>query len=83
LIRYRKANSKTGTGIVYKVSLQRSNTKPVERRSTIYVFEITDAAYTAEQIKVIQYFGSSSPDSTAKLAAFNVIKDLAIPGVYT
>jgi uncharacterized surface protein with fasciclin (FAS1) repeats len=74
---------KPGTGIITKYSFKdRTQDLSSEDKQYTY-FEITDAAYTAETNKVLKYFGTTSADSSAKLAAFNVMKDLAIPGVYT
>jgi uncharacterized surface protein with fasciclin (FAS1) repeats len=74
---------KPGTGIItkYHYKDQAQDLSSEDKQFTF--FEITDPAYTAETNKVLKYFGTSSADSTAKLAAFNVTKDLAIPGVYT
>lgn len=74
---------KPGTGIVTKYSFKDQTQDLSSEDKQFTFFEITDAAYTSETNKVLKYFGTSSLDSTAKLSAFNVIKDLAIPGLYT
>jgi uncharacterized surface protein with fasciclin (FAS1) repeats len=74
---------KAGTGIVFKNHYldQTANLKDEDQQFTYIV--MTDASYDAENNKVLKYFATSTADSTAKLAAFNVTKDLIIPGVYT
>jgi uncharacterized surface protein with fasciclin (FAS1) repeats len=74
---------KPGTGIVTKYHYK-DQTQDLSNETSQYTyFELVDAGYTTETNKVIKYFNTSTPDSTAKLAAFNVLKDLALPGVYT
>jgi uncharacterized surface protein with fasciclin (FAS1) repeats len=71
-----------GTGVVNKNYYlnQTANLQNEDQKFTYIV--LTDAAFTSESNKVTKYFATSTPDSTAKLAAFNVTKDLVIPGVY-
>ncbi|EHQ29185.1 fasciclin domain-containing protein [Mucilaginibacter paludis] len=73
---------KPGTGLVnanYYLN-QTANLKDEDQMLTYIV--LTDAAYDTENNKVNKYFATSSIDSTAKLAAFNVTKDLVIKGAY-
>ena len=74
---------KPGTGIVFKNRYldQTANLKDEDKQFTYIV--MTDASYDAENNKVSKYFATSTADSTAKLTAFNVTKDLVIPGAYT
>lgn len=74
---------KPGTGIVTKYHYKDQTQDLSSEDKQFTFFEISDAAYTSETNKVLKYFTTSTADSTSKLAAFNVIKDLAIPGVYT
>lgn len=72
---------KPGTGIVNKNHYldQTQNLQNEDGQFTYIV--LTDAAYTSETNKVLKYFATSTTDSTANLAAFNVTKDLILPGV--
>ena len=47
------------------------------------LFILTDTAWNAEVNKLKPYFATSTADSTTALASWHVVKDLAIPNVYT
>jgi len=46
-------------------------------------FVLTDAGLNTQIAAENKYFATSSADSTAKLTSFNILKDLAVPGVYS
>jgi len=58
-----------------------ANLKDETQQYTYFV--MLDGAYTTETSKVLKFFNTTSPDSTNKLAALNVCKDLVAPGYYT
>jgi len=47
------------------------------------LFVLSDAAWDAEITKLKPYFATSTVDSTTKLCSWEVVKDLAVAGVYT
>jgi len=47
------------------------------------VFLLNDAAFTTEHDKLKPWFVTTTTDSTNNLAAYHLVKDLAIPGLYT
>jgi len=46
-------------------------------------FVLADAGLNTQLTAESKYFATSSADSTAKLTSFNILKDLAVPGVYS
>jgi uncharacterized surface protein with fasciclin (FAS1) repeats len=49
--------------------------------STFTYIILTDAAFSAEKIKLEKYFKTSKQDTTDSLTKFNIIKDLAFKGL--
>jgi len=74
---------KPGTGIVNK-NHYTDNTANVANEDNQYTFFVlTDAALNTQISAESKYFATSSTDSTYKFTAFNVLKDLVVPGVYS
>lgn len=72
-----------GTG---KVSLNNYYTKVgnLASEDSVYTyFILNDAAYDQEIAKVKPYFATSSNDTTTRLAAYNVLKDVVVKGKIT
>lgn len=66
-----------------KVSLNNYYTKVgnlASEDSTYTYFILNDAAYTNEIAKVKRFFATSSDDTTTRLAAYNVLKDVVVKG---
>jgi len=70
-----------GTGLV-NLNKYYNRVASLNNEDSLYTyFVLTDAAYNAETGKVSKYFATSSVDSTNNiLAAFNVLKDVAVRG---
>jgi len=71
-----------GTGIVTR-NKYFTNVANLASEDSLYTyFVLTDDAYNAERNKVSRFFTTSSVDTTMNmLAAFNVLKDVAVKGV--
>lgn len=60
------------------------NVYDLRRESGQYTFFIlADVAWDAEVLKYKPYFATGTTDSTTNLASWEVVKDFAVPGVYT
>ncbi len=74
---------KPGTGIVNKNHFK-DNTVDLSSEDNQYTFFVlADAGLNTQLTAESKYFATSSADSTAKLTSFNILKDLAVPGVYS
>ncbi len=72
-----------GTGLVTAYTFKDRTQNLSSEDAQFTYFELTDAAYTNETNKIAKYYQLSTADSSAKQTAFAVMKDLAIPGLYT
>lgn len=74
---------KAGTGIVNK-NHYKDNVADLSNEDKQYTFFVfTDAGLNTQISAESKYFATSSSDSTYKFTAFNVLKDLAVAGVYS
>ncbi len=70
-----------GTGLVNQNKYFRNVADLASEDSLYTYFVLTDAAYNAERNKVSRFFATSSTDTTMNiLAAYNVLKDVAVKG---
>lgn len=74
---------KPGTGFVARNGFLDTVLDLSNEASLNTFFVLTDAAYTAEFSKLSPWFKTGQPDSTNRLTGFWVVKDLAVPGIYT
>ena len=72
---------KPGTGVVNRNYYFDKVADLSNEDAQLTYFVITDAAFTSERSKLLKYFATSTPDSTASITNFWVLKDLAVNGI--
>lgn len=74
---------KPNTGIV-EINTYRTKVYDIASEDSLYTYILlTDAAFNAEKAAMRPYFNAGSADTTDRNAAWSVVKDLTVKGVYT